>query len=67
METITLSDKYNIFIVNNIKGNIERLNLILGKIPSNMYINYLILTGEVFTLLTNIEEIQNISFKGKIL
>ena len=64
MEEIVLNEKYLIIIINNIKGNIFRLNLILEKISKEIEINYLILTGQVFTLQTKEEDIFSISFKG---
>ena len=59
--------KYVILIINNIKGNILKLNTILQKISSQKSIDILILTGEVFTLITKKEEILSISFKGQII
>ena len=64
MEEIVLNEKYLIVIINNIKGNIYRLNLILEKISREMDINYLILTGQVFTLQSKESDILSISFKG---
>ena len=66
MEDIIINDNYLILIINNIKGNITRLNLILEKIEKEMDINYLFLTGEVFTLKINEKDILSISFKGNI-
>ena len=57
-----VEEKKIILIINNIKGNIYRLNLILEKIKNNLDIDYLILTGEVFNLTTKEEDIQSISF-----
>ena len=59
--------KYVILIINNVKGNILRLNLILQKITSQKEIDFLILTGEVFTLSTTKEDIFSISYKGQII
>ena len=59
--------KYVILIINNVKGNILRLNTILQKILTQKNIDFLILTGEVFTLTTKKEDILSISFKGQIL
>ena len=64
MEEIVVDEKYLIVIINNIKGNIYRLNLILEKISREVDINYLILTGQVFTLQTKESDILSISFKG---
>ena len=64
MEKSRTKEKYIIVIINNIKGNISRLNLILDKISKQNNIDYLFLTGEVFTLLTKEEDILSISFKG---
>jgi len=64
MEEIVVNENYLIVIINNIKGNIYRLNLILEKISQEMDINYLILTGQVFTLQTKESDILSISFKG---
>ena len=57
-------EKKIILIINNIKGNIYRLNLILEKIKINLDIDYLILTGEVFNLDTKEEDIETIVFDG---
>ena len=59
--------KYVILIINNVKGNILRLNTILQKILTQKNIDFLILTGEVFTLTTKKEDILSISFKGQII
>ena len=59
--------KYVILIINNIKGNIQQLNIILQKILNQKTIDFLILTGEVFTLSTKKEEILTINFKGQII
>ena len=67
MEEITIDEKNLIVIINNIKGNIYRLNIILEKILKSMNIDYLILTGEVFTLQTKIDDIKLISFTGSII
>ena len=67
MEDTEINKKYIIVIINNIKGNISRLNMILNKISKKNNIDYLILTGEVFTLLTKEEEILSISFNGIII
>jgi hypothetical protein len=67
MEEITIDEKNLIVIINNIKGNIYRLNIILEKILQSMNIDYLILTGEVFTLQTKQEDINLIAFKGSII
>ena len=67
MEPNIEQKKYVILIINNVKGNISRLNLILQKILSQKEIDFLILTGEVFTLSTKKEEIFSISFKGQII
>ena len=67
MEPNIEQKKYVILIINNVKGNISRLNLILQKISSQKEIDFLILTGEVFTLSTKKEEIFSISFKGQII
>ena len=63
-EEICLDEKSKIIIINNIKGNISRLNIILEKLKQNIEIDYLILTGEVFNLDTNIESIYNINYTG---
>ena len=49
--------KYAILIINNAKGNIQRLNTILQKISSQKNFDILILTGEVFSLTTKKEDI----------
>ena len=67
MEEIKNKEKYVIIIINNIKGNITRLNSILDKIAKQNKIDYLLLTGEVFTLLIKEEDILSISFKGTII
>ena len=67
MEEITIDEKNLIVIINNIKGNIYRLNIILEKILQSMNIDYLILSGEVFTLQTKQEDINLIAFKGSII
>ena len=67
MEPNIKQKKYVILIINNVKGNISRLNLILQKILSQKEIDFLILKGEVFTLSTKKEEIFSISFKGQII
>ena len=67
MEEITIDEKNLIVIINNIKGNINRLNIVLEKILKSANIDYLILTGEVFTLKTKEEDILSISFKGSII
>ena len=67
MEKDIKKEKYIIVIINNIKGNISRLNTILDGISKQNNIDYLILTGEVFTLLTKEEDILSISFKGTII
>ena len=59
--------KYVILIINNIKGNIQQLNIILQKILNQKKIDFLILTGEVFTLSTKKEDILTINFKGQII
>ena len=59
--------KYIIIIINNAKGNIQRLNTILQKISSQKNFDILILTGEVFSLSTKKEDILSISFKGEII
>ena len=59
--------KYAILIINNAKGNIQRLNTILQKISSQKNFDILILTGEVFSLSTKKEDILSISFKGEII
>ena len=59
--------KYIIIIINNAKGNIQRLNTILQKISSQTNFDILILTGEVFSLSTKKEDILSISFKGEII
>ena len=63
-EEITLDKNYKILIINNIKGNISRLNLILEKLRKNIEITYLFLTGEVLNLKTKLEDIYNIEFFG---
>ena len=63
-EEITLDKNYKILIINNIKGNISRLNLILEKLRKNIEITYLFLTGEVLNLKTKLEDIYNIEFSG---
>ena len=67
MEPTIEPKKYVILIINNVKGNLQRLNSILQKITSQKNIDYLILTGEVFTLTTKKEDIISISFKGQII
>ena len=67
MEPKIEQEKYVILIINNVKGNISRLNLILQKISSQKEIDFLILTGEVFTLSSKKEDILSISFKGQII
>ena len=67
MDEIEIDDKYLIVIINNIKGNIQRLNLILEKLKNNLEIEYLILTGEVFNSQSKEEDIYKISFKGNII
>ena len=67
MDEIEIDDKYLIVIINNIKGNIQRLNLILEKLKNNLEIEYLILTGEVFNSQSKEEDIHKISFKGNII
>ena len=67
MEENTKKEKYIIVIINNIKGNISRLNTLLEKILKQNNIDYLFLTGEVFTILTKEEDILSISFKGPII
>ena len=67
MEESKNKEKYVIVIINNIKGNISRLNSILEKITRQNNIDYLFLTGEVFTLLIKEEDILSISFKGTII
>jgi len=67
MEPTIEPKKYVILIINNVKGNLQRLNSILHKITSQKNIDYLILTGEVFTLTTKKEDIISISFKGQII
>ena len=59
--------KYAILIINNAKGNIQRLNTILQKISSQKNFDILILTGEVFSLTTKKEDILSISFNGAII
>ena len=59
--------KYIIIIINNVKGNIQRLNTIIQKISSQKNFDILILTGEVFSLSTKKEDIFSISFKGEII
>ena len=59
--------KYIIIIINNVKGNIQRLNTIIQKISSQKNFDILILTGEVFSLSTKKEDILSISFKGEII
>ena len=66
-EEIEINDKYNIVIINNIKGNISRLEIILEKILNYMKIDYLILTGEVLKSEDNIQELSNVKYKGTIL
>ena len=67
MEPNIVYKKYVILIINNVKGNIPRLNMILQKISTQKNIDILILTGEVFTLSTKKEDILSISFKGQII
>ena len=67
MEEIKKIEKYIIVIINNIKGNISRLNTLLDKILKQNKIDYLFLTGEVFNILTKEEDILSISFKGTII
>ena len=67
MEENIKKEKYIIVIINNIKGNISRLNTLLEKILKQNNIDYLFLTGEVFTILTKEEDILSISFKGTII
>lgn len=67
MEIIKENKKYVILIINNVKGNILRLNSILEKISKQKKIDYLILTGEAFTLSTKKDDILSISFKGPII
>ena len=67
MEPNTGPKKYVILIINNIKGNIQQLNIILQKILNQKKIDFLILTGEVFTLSTKKEDILTINFKGQII
>ena len=67
MEESKINKKYIIVIINNVKGNIDRLNLILNKISRQNTIDYLILTGEVFSLVTKEEDILSINFKGSII
>ena len=62
MEEIEIDDKSLIVIINNIKGNINRLNLILEKLKYNLDIDYLILTGEVFNSQTKEEDVYKIDF-----
>ena len=62
MEEIEIDDKSLIVIINNIKGNINRLNIILEKLNCNLDIDYLILTGEVFNSQTKEEDIYKINF-----
>ena len=65
MEENKIKEKNIIVIINNIKGNITRLNVILDSISKKNQIDYLFLTGEVFTLSTKKEDILSIKFKGK--
>ena len=67
MEEITIEETYIIVIINNIKGNIQRLNIILEKLKANIDIDYLFLTGEVFNLQTTQEDIFKIQFGGIII
>ena len=67
MEEIEIDDKHIIVIINNIKGNINRLNLILEKLKENLDIDYLFLTGEVFNLQTKEEDLLKIEFKETII
>ena len=67
MEEITIEETYIIVIINNIKGNIQRLNIILEKLKANIDIDYLFLTGEVFNLQTTQEDLFKIQFGGTII
>ena len=67
MEGIKKKEKFIIVIINNIKGNILRLNAILDKISKQNPIDYLFLTGEVFSFLIKEDDILSISFKGTII
>ena len=67
MEGIKKKEKFIIVIINNIKGNILRLNSILDKISKQNPIDYLFLTGEVFSFLIKEDDILSISFKGTII
>ena len=63
----SLNKKSLIVIVNNIKGSISKLNIILEKIMQSNTIDFLFLTGEVFSLQTKADDISSISFKGQII
>ena len=67
MEETKIKEKNIIVIINNIKGNIIRLNGILDNISRQNKIDYLFLTGEIFTLSTKKEDILSIKFKGTII
>ena len=67
MDEIEIDDKYLIVVINNIKGNIYRLNIILEKLKNNLEIEYLVLTGEVFSSQSKEEDILKISFEGTII
>ena len=61
----SLNKKSLIVIINNIKGSISKLNIILEKIMQSNTIDFLFLTGEVFSLQTKIDDIFSIKFKGQ--
>ena len=66
-EEIEIKEEYNLIIINNIKGNFARLNTILEKITSNIIIDYLLLTGEVFNSELKLEQLNTISFNKTII
>ena len=62
MEDIEKDERSLIVIINNIKGNFNRLNLILEKLNYKLHLDYLILTGEVFNSQTKEEDLFKINF-----
>ena len=66
-EEMEIKEEYNLIIINNIKGNFARLNTILEKITSNIIIDYLLLTGEVFNSELKLEQLNTISFNKTII